>query len=391
MVASLLPPAYSGAGLQAVALAAQLQERDVVVHLLTYNRVLAPRREVIEGVSVWRCGGERLVRKLPPQLKEWARLAIFAAWLCTRLLIGRYDVYHVHGNYLYALPVAVVGRLRRVPLVVKVTLLGDDDAGTHARRRRGFRWLFNLASRTASTLVATNPEVARRHRTRFPRVPVAEVPNGVDVARFAATPTTRASARRALDLEAGTFVALFVGYLTERKGLTDLVQGWLAFASARPPGSPDAVLLLVGPRQDFNSNFAAGGLALATSPAAEQAGIRLLGHVPPERMPETYACADLFVLPTYGEGMPNSLLEALAAGLPAIVTDVPGVAEIAAHDRENVLVSPGSPSEIAEALFDFASQHGGSGSPPRASRLAHQYSLAHTADQYRELYTHLAT
>ncbi len=393
MIACLAPPAYSGAGTQALALAVGLQSQGVKSELLTYNRVRARRVEVIEGVTVRRCGGERLVRRLPYALRDWSRLLIFTIWSGARLSVGHYDVYHVHGNYLYALPAAILSRLRKVPLIVKVTLLGDDDAETHARRGRGpvsLGWLFNFSSRNASTLIATNEEVARRHQVHFPDVPVAEFSNGVDVARFAFSSAARASGRRALRIDDDTFVALFVGYLQARKGVTELLEGWLQFVESRPAGAPKVALLLAGPDQDFSPEFSSRAADLASSARAKQAGVRVLGHVPPERMPQTYASADVFVLPTSGEGMPNSLLEALAAGLPALATSVPGVVDVLADEPDSVLVARASASEIAQALSRFASRLDASTNGARPSRLPARYSLAHTAERYRALYEALA-
>jgi glycosyltransferase involved in cell wall biosynthesis len=391
MMASRIPPAYSGAGAQALALASHLREHGVMVELLSYNRVLASRVETINGVTVRRSSGERLVRALPSRYRNPARTLIYCLWLTLRLAVGRYDVYHVHGNYLYAVPAAIVGRIRRIPVVIKVTCLGDDDAAAHAQRRWGplpLGWFYNFTSRTASAIIALNAEIARSHRDLFPSVPIAELPNGVDMQRFAATAARRVRGRRALDIDDDTVVALFVGYIGERKGITDLLQGWFAFEADRGGSPSKAVLLLVGPKANYASDFAPEAFELATSSRGRAAGIRLLEQVGLDDMPQIYASADVFLLPSRAEGMANSVLEAMAAGLPVIATQVPGNIELLAGESGSIVIPPRSPSAIAQALRQIEStlNSNGSGYSPRTPRLPDAYSLSNTAARYRRLY-----
>jgi glycosyltransferase involved in cell wall biosynthesis len=394
MIAATVPPAYSGAGAQALALASHLRQHGALVELLSYNRLLAPRVETINGVTVRRSFGERLVRALPFRFRNPARTLIYCLWLTQRLSFGRYDVYHVHGNYLYGVPAAIVGRIRRVPIAIKVTCLGDDDARAHGQRRWGplpLGWLYNFTSRAASAIIALNSEIVQSHRELFPSVPIVELANGVDVQRFATTAASRARARRALGIDDETFVALFVGYITERKGITDLLNGWLAFEANRSDRPSKALLLLVGPTEGFTPDFASDAIKLATSEQAQAAGVRLLSHVDVEDMPQIYAAADLFVLPSRAEGMPNSVLEALAAGLPVIATEVPGIIELLAGESGSILIPPGSPPAIVQALRQIESALNGSRHSARPPRLPDSYSLSRTAGRYRMLYDNLCS
>ena len=110
------------------------------------------------------------------------------------------------------------------------------------------------------------------------------------------------------------------GYLAPHKGVDVLLEAWSRFSQGR-----DAHLLLVGPSAGFYRE-----LRRDVSERAEAArSVQVLDHVQFGEMPAIYAAADAFVLPTEAEGMPNSLLEALASGLPAIVSNVPGVSDVA--------------------------------------------------------------
>jgi len=320
---------------------------------------------------------------------EVSRTAWFAAWVGWNLLRGRYDVYHVHGNYWFALVPAVLARLRRIPMVVKVTQLGDDDAETVARKRVGclpVGWIYSLPLRTASVVVALNTEIARRHQMRFPLVPVVRVPNGVETERFLVTEKRRLRMRDELGVGHEGRIALFVGYITARKGVEELVEAWMQFVSARAADTVKDTLLLVGPDSGVYRYVSSDALRTAVSATAGEAGVRVLQHVPPATMPDLYACADVFVLPTRAEGMPNSLLEALAAGLPAVASRVPGVEEVLGADGDSVLVESVTATEIADALREMLGDRKPASAGSRVPRLPACFDMSEVASRYVRLY-----
>ena len=127
---------------------------------------------------------------------------------------------------------------------------------------------------------------------------------------------------------------------------------------------------------------------------AQRPGIRWLG--PSDDMPSVYARADAVVLPSYREGMPRSLLEAAAMGLPAVATDVPGCREVVTHGVDGLLVPPKDAAALAAAI---ARLHDNPHLRTRLARAARAKALAHfderividrTLDVYRELLPHFA-
>lgn len=91
---------------------------------------------------------------------------------------------------------------------------------------------------------------------------------------------------------------------------------------------------------------------------AEQLGLadRVVWHgaLGPDRVAELYDQADVFCLPSFAEGLPVVLLEAMAAGLPVVATAITGVPEAVVHERHGLLVAPGRPDEIAAAVGRLA-------------------------------------
>jgi glycosyltransferase involved in cell wall biosynthesis len=159
--------------------------------------------------------------------------------------------------------------------------------------------------RRADTVVALTGIEAEQVCGFAGAVRTAVVPNGV-----APRPAgDGAGLRRRLDISADARLAVFVGRLDVRhKGLDRLVR-----AAAAAPGWR---FLLVGP--DHRGGRAELLRLLAGSAAGGR--VELAGELPPADLPGVYAAADLFVLPSRWEGLPMSLLEALGAGVPALVS-----------------------------------------------------------------------
>ena len=155
------------------------------------------------------------------------------------------------------------------------------------------------------------------------------VPNGVDVARFAdAVPA---------DVGPGTKL-LFVGRLDERKGFPTAVDAFERMALDRP----ELRLVVVGDGPDR-------GAADRLAPAVRER-VTFLGTVPNRDLPPVHAACDLYLGPSVGgESFGIVLVEAMAAGLPVVASDVPGYDEVIRDGVDGLLVAPRDPAAFAEA------------------------------------------
>lgn len=180
--------------------------------------------------------------------------------------------------------------------------------------------------------------------------PLHVVYNPCDLGPFFALDADDAGARRAaraaFALPADALTILFLGALDVRKGPDTLVDA-LAVLHAR---APRWHLVFAG----------AGALAPALAARVAQLGlghaVRFLGAVAHERTPALLAAADVVAVPSRRDGLPNVLVEALAAGVPAVATRVGGATELVDDGRTGWLVAPDDPRALAEAL---ARAHGG--------------------------------
>jgi glycosyltransferase involved in cell wall biosynthesis len=140
------------------------------------------------------------------------------------------------------------------------------------------------------------------------------IPNGCDAAIF--HPGDRSAARAAFALPADAEVVLYVGRLVAEKGLRELMDATRLLAPSRP--ALKVVLVGEGPLHG----------ELAERIARENLDITLAGAQPPVEVARWMAAADLVTLPSYSEGHPNVLVEALACGRPVVATPVGGIPEV---------------------------------------------------------------
>ncbi|HZQ26445.1 MAG TPA: MSMEG_0565 family glycosyltransferase [Acidimicrobiales bacterium] len=176
------------------------------------------------------------------------------------------------------------------------------------------------------------------------------VPNGVDLPRFAARPDpgTIAELRQRVGATERPLV-LTVGGIEPRKGSDHLVRGFAALGG-RLPVPP--VLAVVGGHsfQDHGAYREAvlGSLSGLGLELGED--VVLVGTVPDDELPAWYHAADAFAFPSVNEGWGLAVLEAMAAGLPVVATDIPVFREYLTPGQDALLVPPGDDDALAVAL-----------------------------------------
>lgn len=243
-----------------------------------------------------------------------------------------FDVVHLHSalvptvTLLRAGLLAAAARSRGAAVVVHVHGGNLESWLTGRIRRRVMR----LAMRPARRIVAVwgAGEAALLEALGPDRVTLLD--NGVDVTVFGGHDGGPHHPPR----------ILYVGLLTPRKGVLDLLE---ASRLLRQRGVAHELHLLGGTPDE-------GPDAEAAVRAGADGEAKLLGTLPPERMPAAYGSAEVFCLPSWWEAMPLSVLEAMASGLPVVATDVGDVARAVIHGTTGLVVPPRSPSDLADAL-----------------------------------------
>jgi glycosyltransferase involved in cell wall biosynthesis len=247
-----------------------------------------------------------------------------------REVLRRADVVLATWAYPDGCAAVIEARTLGKPCVVKVHGTDVNDV----LRRPLVRHIASLVLPEADAIVAVSrPLASELEHLGVPRERIHLVNNGVDASLFAAT--ERARARHLLGLPQDERVLLFVGRLEERKGIFDLLD---AFERVRR--RIDSRLVLVG-----------DGAATARVRAAARGGrVRVVGARPHDEVARWMAASDLLVLPSWMEGTPNVVLEALASGRPVVATRVGGTPDVLSDDRAGILVPPRDPAALADAI-----------------------------------------
>ena len=158
---------------------------------------------------------------------------------------------------------------------------------------------------------------------------------GIDQDHYARTPEVMAEAGKIRKDECFAFV--FVGRIVADKGINELVEAFCRLNGE----NPSTRLLLVGDRDGgINPVSALTSQRIKDNPAILEAGLQ-------RDVRPWYAASDCFILPSYREGFPNSVIEAGAMGLPSIVTDINGANEIIIAEKNGLII----PSKDADALY----------------------------------------
>jgi len=249
------------------------------------------------------------------------------------------------------------------------------------KRRRVFRRL----AYAAADAVFTVTEELRSYHARQAWLPMERIrvlPNGVDTSRFAYRHREREEIRQRLGLDNRSIVLGTVGRMVKIKDHATLLQ---------------AAEILLGRGLPIKVLLVGSGPELEKHKKLVSASARLSGHVvfvgEAQDVPALLNAMDVFVLPSLSEGMSNTILEAMATSLPAVVTGVGGNPELVENERSGWLFKPGDVRalvEILERLTHDPKLRHELGQAAR-NRVEEQFSLDGMIGRYRDLYLELAS
>lgn len=271
-----------------------------------------------------------------------------------KLIKGKqFDLVHAF----FGIPCGYVAMKLGLPYIV--SLRGSDVPFYNNR----FYWLDTLIFKRLSKKIWKNAEAVIANSdglkdlalSSVPTQSISVIPNGIDIEEFKPSTTPRQ----------GKFTLISTGRLIERKGYEYLLEAMRGIADIR--------LILIGD----------GNRKAELEAKAKENGldVTFLGARKHEEIPALLQSADVFVLPSLNEGMSNSILEAMAAGLPIITTDTGGSSELI---KENgIIVAKANDLELRDAIVALKSDDQKLQKMGMTSRLlAEQNSWKHTAEAY---------
>jgi glycosyltransferase involved in cell wall biosynthesis len=209
----------------------------------------------------------------------------------------------------------------------------------------GYQFLERISNRSLHTAIAVSAATGRnwRRRTFLPNQRVVTIHNGIDPGRFSRRQSP-SDARVALNLPRDTFMVVGLGRLDEAKGFADLIDAAALLRAAVP-----------------NLLVAIAGEGLLRTPLESLArsrnvDARFLGFQ--KDVQPVLDAADVFALPSLCEACPYAVLEAMAAGLPALGSDVGGVRELIRHGETGLVLPPRNAPAWAAAIHTLAADAG---------------------------------
>jgi glycosyltransferase involved in cell wall biosynthesis len=374
MYTAYFEPEYSGAALQALTLARELRQRGHRIEFVTNRWPGLPARAVVAGFPVTRLEAGRLSKHR--EFRLWFNLARFV--LPRR---REFDIVHSHGAYFTHAFIGPLARLAGLKSLAKASLAHDDLLDL---QRPLVGRLHRLMLGRMDALVGISHDLVREFREGgMAPGRVHHLPNGVDTSRFSrAAAGEVAPLRAAMGLPSAQPLALYVGVLDPRKNILWLAEQWVAHDAF----GTGALLLAVGPQGRDDPQ---GLLRQRLAALARQHPRHFALHDFHADVRPYYRCADVLVLPSYKEGLPNVVLEAMACGLPCVTARTSGSTDLIVEGVNGHTYAPDDAAGLAGAVRHCLSADGrrmGEG----ARRLAEtNYSIRAVADRYEALYERL--
>lgn len=350
----------------------QIHIRQLTKHLQERGHevlVLAPgdepgRREHIHIVgrtfTTWSNGSTAQISFSPRTMRE----------LAAQMRAFSPDIVHVHEPFAPAIGIAAT---KHAPAPVVGTFHSYYPRETpEGRIYTSIAPLLRPTWNRVHQRIAVSQAARHSAKGRMGKGDVKILPNGIEVERFAdATPARDVPPGRKL---------LFVGRLDPRKGLPFAMRAFIKLAHRYP----DLSLIVVGdgPQRD----------AIREVPAELRGRVHMKGKVTYEALPTYHRASDIFVSPATGaESFGIVLVEAMAAGLPVVASNIPGYRDVSRDGRESVLVAPSNADALAEGiahLLDHPEERARLGA--NGAQRAQAYAWENIIDELELVYERLA-
>ncbi len=370
IIVDLFPPKWrAGTELATYRLAKHLHARGNDVHVLTSRDRGMPKEESCNGVSVHRIYWPK---KIPTLQRTLLSLEMYVA-----LRKVNPQIVHVQ-NFTMGMCGLLAKRLSKKPYIVAGR--GFDVYGldrVYAKKLDAFfvRKALALIVKNADAVTALTEEMRREIQKVYAR-DATVIPNGIEVERFSLSLSNK-DAREELKLENDARIVVSVASLSPKKGTEYLIRALKTIIEEEPTTK----LYLIGKgTEEAKLRTLVQALHLTEY-------ILFVGSIPNRVVPEYLAASDVFVLPSLEEAFGIVLLEAMAAGLPIVATNVGGIPSIVADGVNGFLVEPRNPAQIAEAVLKLlADKELTSTLTANNKELVKTFSSDENARQYEELY-----
>lgn len=321
--------------------AKKLVENGIEVHVLTQHNHGIPYGEFMDGIHVHR------FKWLEPKefralvhfkgLKDNLRLVTYVISLFFTLIkiIRKYkiDIVHAHSVIPTGLVGVVVAKIMGCPSVI--TSHGMDINNFDVNSIQGHLISFSLNH--CNKAIAVSGDLAETMKSLgITEDKILILRNAVDTEIF--KPSKNMELRHKYGIKENEILILFVGYLDIFKGIFELIDAF--YEINKENKNVKLMMVGTGPKKE----------ELKRNVSNLTDFVIFTGQILPSEIYKYYQAADIFVLPSYTEGLPVSVLEAMACGLPIITTNVGGIPEVVEDSLNGFLINSKDENELREKL-----------------------------------------
>jgi glycosyltransferase involved in cell wall biosynthesis len=386
IVSPLYHTSLGGVGRQALALTEKLESFGVNIFVIARKMKGTPECVLSNRVPVHRAWAFRPYMHILEEM-SLSNLMISLSFCFSIALIlfkkrKEYDLVHFHGASLplitNILPLKLYGK--KVIAKVAAAKLGTE-AGSLQGKYFFLGKILIWMLKKVDCFVAISEEIKDGLlNDGFNQAMITRIPNFIDQNLFHPSgKESRDQIRKKLGFTDGKIVT-FSGRLVERKGVSVLLEAWRKLIQ----DCKDVMLIILGD----------GPLEKKLKNQSRLLGIeenvKFCGFI--NNIDDYLAATDIFVFPSFQEGFPNSVLEAMACGIPVIATRIGGIVDVIKDEENGLLVEPGNAEQLADALkklisdTEYASTLGKNG----LKTVRENYDINVIANKYVEIYRKLA-
>jgi len=373
MVSGQFYPIIGGAESQALNLSKSLVKKNIKVSVVTIRKKNLKKFEYVEGIPVFRIFSPRI-----RCIGKYIYLVTFFLYLVkTR---NKYDIIHIHQGLSPAFAAVLAGKVLRKKTIIKIGNCGERFDIKVLKNSYLIGRFMAAILKKANAIIYINSEMKKELiKEGFSRERLYYIPNGVDIEIYAPPKNKKEkkAMKEKLNLPLGKIV-LFVGTLYPKKNLEFLIREWKEIVRLLPYAH--LILLGDGPQKEELLNL------------TEKLGVKENVHLIGEKkdVEEHLVAADLFVLPSLVEGLSNALLEAMASGLPCVVSNIPGNRDLIEDGKNGQLFTLSDGEKMKEVVIYLLKNEEFAYSMGREAReTVEEYSFHKVVPQYLNFYSKL--
>lgn len=380
MVINYFPPEFSGQANFIIELSRMLVDKNVSVTIITAGRKNSLKYEKCDGYTVIRLGGwEKDINTL--------YFALHAS-LFFAINYNKYDIVHIHGDPDVGVIIRFLANLVHRCIISETTLFDSDDPITIFNRKpRIIRKKSYLLSDAYVSL--SSPITNRFNQAGISNIKVNQIPHAVDINKFCpVNEKEKIELRKELSLPKDKIILIGVGAIIKRKGhaitieaLNKLIKKGVSLhlLILGPTGPPSTMSDHGAEVKKLYSYVQANGLKSCVS---------FLGKV--SNVNKYLQASDIFIFPSINEGSPSAMIEAMATGLPCVVSELDGMSAADAFniDGSGIVVNDYSPKGFSDAIEKYIQDPLFAKNSGRLAReiAEKRFSLNKIADRYVQLY-----